>query len=476
MKGNWILTVLAAAALVATGCKAQFPQTVREPVRFEDGTSASGDPEGEALFAQDRFLTDTTLNAKGDKVLVLRHESAYVRMQLEGLPADAGIDRILLIPMEGKAAYVPVSISEAGSCVVWMEKEPGRLPATAAVAQGKDGRTWSARLDGRELHAGSAYRWDAVCVRSESLVSDISAQPLAATPMPGIEAGEYSGITRIQGDRYAVVSDNLKGGAIVFFNISIDGDGVVGEVSMRPADGTVSAGGKKRDCEGVAFAPSPGTLYVTSEKHQEILEYDLAGRATGKALQVPEDLSVSAIVNNRGFEALSYNDATGLFWTTTEAPLKEDGFLPRIHRLQSFTKDGKPAERFLYQAEEPTRSASNTAAYVFGISSVAALDDGRLLVLEREVYVPGGSVWDKLQSAFTKMDLFLVDPVHDKAGILRKSRLCTFGTVATDLANFEGMCLGPVLPDGSRCLVLIADSQKGSGGLTQEYVKVILLR
>ena len=45
-----------------------------------------------------------------------------------------------------------------------------------------------------------------------------------------------------------------------------------------------------------------------------------------------------------------------------------------------------------------------------------------------------------------------------------------------DLANFEGMCLGPTLPDGTRTLLLIADSQNGSGGLTQEYVKVILLR
>ena len=31
-------------------------------------------------------------------------------------------------------------------------------------------------------------------------------------------------------------------------------------------------------------------------------------------------------------------------------------------------------------------------------------------------------------------------------------------------------------PDGQRSLVLIADSEKGSGGLTQEYVKVILLQ
>ena len=44
------------------------------------------------------------------------------------------------------------------------------------------------------------------------------------------------------------------------------------------------------------------------------------------------------------------------------------------------------------------------------------------------------------------------------------------------LANYEGMCLGPTLPDGRRCLVLIPDSQGGKDGLTSEYVKVITVR
>ena len=92
------------------------------------------------------------------------------------------------------------------------------------------------------------------------------------------------------------------------------------------------------------------------------------------------------------------------------------------------------------------------------------------------MYVPQGGFWDKLQKSFTSVNLYLVDPVHDAAGILRKSLLCSFRTGALDLANFEGMCLGPTLPDGQRSLVLIADSEKGSGGLTQEYVKVILLQ
>ena len=474
MKAKWILSILAAVS-AAFCCNAQPKGTVvQEPVRFGDGTPVTGDAEAEELFAQDSFRTDTTFAENGDTLFIVKHESAYLRMQLEGLPADAGIDKITLVPMQGTIEELPVSIPETGTLVVWMAKQPGGLPATAVLATARDGRSWSARLRSHDLRAGTAYRWDAVCLLPEAPAPGISAHPLAATPLD-IAAGEYSGITWIQGNRYAVVSDDLKGGGIVHFNIPIDSYGAVGNVTMQLADGTVAAEGKKRDSEGIAFVPSLAKLYVSSEKHQEILEYDLAGRETGKGLLIPEDLSVKSIADNYGFEALSYNDSTGLFWTTTEAPLKEDTFLPRLHRLQSFTLDGKPAERFLYQTDEPTRSAAGTVAYVFGIPAVTALDDGRLIVLEREVYVPKGNLWDKLQKAFSKHNLYLVDPVNDTAGILRKSLLCSFRTGAMDLADFEGMCLGPTLADGRRCLVLVADSQKGSGGLTQEYVKVILL-
>ena len=270
------------------------------------------------------------------------------------------------------------------------------------------------------------------------------------------------------------MDDNLKGGGIIRFSIPIDQNGNIGTVRKQVAPGTEAAEGKKRDTEGVAFVPSQSLLYVTSEKHQEIRGYDLNGDDAGMALAIPEDLK--GIENNRGFEALTYNETTGLFWTTTEAPLKKDTFLPRILRLQGFDREGKPAGRFFYQTGEPAQTSENTVAYVFGVPTLAALDDGRLLVLEREVYVPKGSLWEKLQGAFTDIHIYLVDPVHDTAGILRKSLLCSFTTGALNLANFEGMCLGPTLPDGRRCLVLIADSQKGSGGLTSEYAKVILLQ
>ena len=467
------LTILLAVC-TAVGCAAQPKGPVYEPVRFEDGTPVTDDAEAEALFEQDTFLVDTTFTEKGDTLFTFRHASAFVRLQLDGLPE--GIDKISLVPMEGEIIDLPVTASESGIFVLWIAKKPGGLPAAAALAQGADGRLWSARLPSLDLQPGIAYPWTETFVSPEAPTPGLTAKPLSQTAMPGIEAGEYSGITWLADNRYAVVDDNLRGGGILFFTIPIDNYGSVGEVSMRPVAGTVNATGRQRDTEGVAYVPSLGTLYVTSENQQEILEYDLGGNETGKSLHVPSDLSVKSIADNRGFEALTYNDVTGLFWTTTESPLKKDIFLPNILRLQSFGKDGKPAERYFYQTDEPFKSSANTVAYVFGIPAMAALDDGRLLVLEREVYVPKGSIWDKLQKSFTAINIYLVDPVHDTAGILRKSLLCSFTTSALDLANFEGMCLGPTLPDGARCLVLIADSEKGSGGLTQEYVKVILLR
>ena len=76
----------------------------------------------------------------------------------------------------------------------------------------------------------------------------------------------------------------------------------------------------------------------------------------------------------------------------------------------------------------------------------------------------------------TSAKLYVVDPVHDNAGILRKSLLTTITTGLLDLANYEGMCLGPVLPDGGRVLILVADSQAGYKGILRDWFKTIVLK
>jgi len=299
---------------------------------------------------------------------------------------------------------------------------------------------------------------------------------LSATALPqvspAIEAGQYSGITWLGDNRYAVVHDKLTGGGIVFFYIDIDlNTGEITRVSTSIPDATRLSAVTGRDNEGIAYAN--GKLYVSAESDQSIREYELDATPSGRQLSIPETMQRDKITGNAGFEPLTYNATTGLFWTTTEQPLPADEATPRIHRLQSFGADLQPARQYLYQMDEPLRSAEGTRAYVHGISAMAALDDGRLVILEREVYVPA-SVLKALSDTFSLVKLYVVNPTGPTDRILPKTPLIAFSTVLGNLANYEGMCLGPTLTDGRHTLLLIADSQGGMSGLTHEYIKVIL--
>lgn len=294
-----------------------------------------------------------------------------------------------------------------------------------------------------------------------------------AAVSPAIAAGQYSGITHIDGSRYAVVDDKLPGGGIVFFDIDMDpGTGAIRLVRAEVPPATKLSNVSGRDGEGIAYAN--GKLYVSAESDQSIREYDLDGNPTGQAFAIPAEMGVENIVPNGGFEAFTYSPATGCFWATTERPLLQDTVVPRLHRLQRFDARFRPDRQYLYQMDEPLRTPDGTRAYIHGISALAALDDGSLVVLEREVSVPAG--WVKaLNETVSVTKLYQVTPSGNGRDILPKHLLLEFTTRASDLANFEGMCQGPVLRDGRRTLLLIADSQGGGGGWTREYLKIVIL-
>ena len=309
-------------------------------------------------------------------------------------------------------------------------------------------------------------------VRPISLTMSDRVQP------PAIPLGEYSGISWIGGNRYAVVNDKSTGSGLWTFVIPISDDGAIGEVRAEEAAANAS-GESSADSEGVTYLSKTGTVLVSREGDQTVREFSLDGKATGRQLAVPAEFAKDKITANYGFESLTSSAATGLVWTTTEKPLKADESSGLL-RLQSFSIDKfKPVMQVDYRMENPEMSASEAKAanaYVFGVPALAALDDGRLLVLEREVYVPNGSTFVKALSSFTLMRIFLVDPVRDDSSPLKKVKVAEFSTSALNLANFEGMCLGPTLKDGSRALLLIADSQNGKGGLVSENIWLMKLK
>lgn len=292
-----------------------------------------------------------------------------------------------------------------------------------------------------------------------------------------VSAGNYSGITWLGGSRYAVAND--KSPTAGFYLMTIDIDSITGELLSVREDTFLTSGQPNRDEEGICYVPQNQTVFVSGEKDQEILEYNLQGQLTGRKLNIPEVFKTS--YSNGGFEALTYQIQTHRFWTTTEHTLKADGEKPSIERkiknrlrLQSFGDDLQPKEQYWYETDS-TNIRKKKGRSILGVSGLAALDDGRIVVLERELYFPKKQI-----GSYSLVKLYLIDPSQCQPGeILQKTLLITFKTkvnlLRRNFANFEGICLGPKLTDGRQLLILVCDSQNHYRGILKDWYKTIIL-
>lgn len=294
-----------------------------------------------------------------------------------------------------------------------------------------------------------------------------------------VPPGNYSGITWLGGNTYAVVSDKAKSDGFFIFHINIDPD--TGQISHAYNDEFRSADRPNRDMEGIAFVPSDSTIFISGEDGNKIMEYRLAnGQRTGREFHIPDSFAMSH--PNYGFESLTYNAATRLFWTVSESTLPIDGSPAspsnkcRNHlRLLCFDESLKLVAEHPYEMEMPELKSSSAENYAMGVSELCALDDGRLLVLERELYAPALKF-----GSFVNCKLYVVDPTEKSySKYIHKKLVTQFKTSMTglkkDFANWEGMCLGPKLNDGRQVLVMISDSQNQYKGVLKDWLQTIIL-
>lgn len=303
-----------------------------------------------------------------------------------------------------------------------------------------------------------------------------------------VPKGNYSGLTWLGGDHYAVVSDKASESGFFVFRIQIDT--VSGDIKDIVNEGFRSSGEVNKDEEGIAFFPKDSTLWISREADNTVLEYGLNGKQTGRGLSIPSVFSTATPAYS--FEALTYNAHTHRFWTTSESTLRPDGKqadaknqVKNRLRFQSFDDSFVAKEQYAYLMDAPDKHSS-AANYAMGVPAMAALDNGCLLILEREFLVTPSKF-----GSYVANKIYCVDPIQsmtisqDKvldtnSPYMKKVLIATWKTSLSlfhqNLANYEGLCLGPRLMDGSQVIVLCADSQDQYGGVLRDWFRTVVIR
>ena len=343
-----------------------------------------------------------------------------------------------------------------------------------------------------------------------------------------VAAGNYSGIAHLHDDIYAVVSD--KSDSALYFNFRIQVNPKTGELEQvenlgftERTDGTLNDGkfwqGQEKgfDHEAIVKA-SDSTLVITSEGYCRLKEYPILPiSANAPKISYPQNLwesrwPSSDFYPNYNFESLAFDSVRQYLWTIPESTLRKDGqpATPqnglanqlRLMRLnwgkikenrnkEEYSEEvsSKKASRYMtayaYQMDQPS-THKKADIYVMGVSELCALPDGQLLVLEREAFIPKIKI-----GAFCKCKLYLINPLNSEefsmkenfssdTPFLKKRLLAEWKTGLSlskrSFANYEGMCLGPKLEDGSQVVILLSDSQDQYAGVLKDWFKTIVIR
>ena len=281
-----------------------------------------------------------------------------------------------------------------------------------------------------------------------------------------IPAGNYSGIAWLGDNLYALADDKSATDGFRLVEISIDETS--GAITGLKDKGFMSSGLGNRDGEGIVYVPSTKTVFMSGEADNRILEYNLDGSLTGRELPSAEIFGSNG---NSGLEALAYEQRRGTFWTTTEGAIGEDknafedGSL--LLRVQSFRRNLSPGRQYLYHTDAPVTENKAGGTFVFGVSEMTSIGRGRFLVMERESFIPSSKV-----GAYSINKIYVASRRFGSEE-LQKDLLISFRTNMNlsdmGFANYEGMCLGPKLADGSRVLILCADSQARYYGVLSDW-------
>ncbi|MFW6050130.1 MAG: esterase-like activity of phytase family protein [Myxococcota bacterium] len=312
--------------------------------------------------------------------------------------------------------------------------------------------------------ASTASEAQAAPVRLEQ----ISDEPQLILSEQDEELG-LSDITWLGGDRYLAVGD--REGKLYFLRIPIDADtGAIQQVELERIQ--VLAGA--RDLEAVIQHPERRTCFVTDEApddDQPVREHDCSDGRLISAFAPTE--RADRLRRNTGLEGLTYDGSVDALFAASEGPLRGDGPAPTERagawaRVFAFGAAGEPIAEWAYHVDATPGDVPLFDRELNGIAALAALGDGRLLVLERGLGaqgilgLPGFRHRIYLVTPTSGSECSGADSLPSDGVAAMPKRLLWEGSFGPAF-NFEGITFGPALSDASRLLLLVSDDGAGLG-------------
>lgn len=303
--------------------------------------------------------------------------------------------------------------------------------------------------------------------------------------------GGLSGLYYSEEERllYAVTDDPLRFPPRLYsFDVGLSERelGLVPRAVVQLRESTPSSLLDQVDCEALSSDGAGGLLIATegnddrpAQLQSRILQVSKAGLVSGQRVSIPAELvpeagaaSTRGARTNRGFEGLVVSPSGRWLYAILEEALRQDGPDANFEQgadvrlLRWDLHAAAPPEQFIYRTEPlgPRPPAGVAGQGNNGVSDLVALDEGRLLALERAYMVPAGGTGTNTIRVFE-----VVVPAAAPARVATPPRVSkrlvldlndVIGRLEPGLQvldNFEGMALGPRLPSGARSLLLASD-------------------
>jgi hypothetical protein len=253
-------------------------------------------------------------------------------------------------------------------------------------------------------------------------------------------------------------------------------------------------GSEVPDAEAVRVDPAGRELLWTSEGDRKLglspflRESGIDGAYRGEVrlpamFQIRKDREFGPRPNHSS-EGLSFTPSHAALWLGMETALYQDGPVATteagtVARFTKFDRQGHVLGQYAYTLDPiPHKPAGKHSDN--GVSEILALDDNRLLVMERSAVEGADNHWTVYirlyeADAAGATDVSTLPALAGaryrpmkKRLILDLSKLSELGSAALPfIDNVEGASFGPTLSDGHRSLVLVSDNNFNPEQITQ---------